>query len=94
MDYELSMKPSEYWRSRCYAVIDCGEHVVKYTIAHQGDHNLLVSTDFPHHDSPFPHGIETFVGLEGLTRENKRKILWDNGARLFGLESLAPQPVS
>ncbi len=63
---------------------------MKYTIDHQGDHNLLVSTDFPHHDSPFPNGIETFVGLEGLTRDNKRRILWDNGARLFGLESLTP----
>jgi uncharacterized protein len=94
MDYELSMKPSDYWRTRCYAVIDCGEHVVKYTIDHQGDHNLLVSTDFPHHDSPFPNGIDTFVRLEGLTRDNKRRILWDNGAKLFGLESLAPQPVS
>jgi len=43
-----------------------------------------VSTDFPHHESPFPNGIATFIGLEGLSAENKRKILWDNPASLFG----------
>jgi len=94
VDYELSMKPSDYFKQRCYAVIDCSEETVRYTIDYQGDHNLLVSTDFPHHDSPFPHGIATFIGLEKLTAESKRRILWDNGAKLFGLETGRKAPVA
>jgi predicted TIM-barrel fold metal-dependent hydrolase len=46
-----------------------------------------MSIDFPHHDSPFPRGIESFLALPGLSAESKRKILWDNPAKLFGLES-------
>jgi predicted TIM-barrel fold metal-dependent hydrolase len=83
--YSLSLKPSEYWRRQCSAVMECEEDLGKYTIDFGGDHNLLFSTDYPHHDSPFPHGVDTFLGLQGISAESKRKILWDNGARLFGL---------
>jgi predicted TIM-barrel fold metal-dependent hydrolase len=79
---------------QCYAVIDCGEDVARYTIDYLGDENLLLSTDYPPHDSPFPEGINTLVGLQGLSAESKRKILWDNGARLFGLEAHRPAAVS
>jgi uncharacterized protein len=87
LDYTLELKPSEYFRRQCYAVVECEEDVAKYVIDYMGDDHLLISTDYPHHDSPFPDGVKTFLGLEGISRESKRKILWDNGARLFGLES-------
>lgn len=54
--------------------------------AYLGDDNLLISTDYPHPDSLFPEAINTFVGLPGVSDVSKRKILWDNPARLFGLE--------
>ncbi len=44
-----------------------------------------MSTDYPHHDSPFPKGMQMFLGHAGMTEAQKRAILWDNGARLFGL---------
>jgi predicted TIM-barrel fold metal-dependent hydrolase len=90
VDYTLSLKPSEYFRRQCYAVMECEEDVAKYVIDFMGDENLLMSTDYPHHDSPFPHGVDTFLGLPGISAESKRKILWDNGAKLFGLESRVP----
>ncbi len=89
VDYHLSLKPSDYFRRQCWAVVECEEDVAKYTVDFMGDDNLLVSTDFPHHDAPFPDGIKTFLGLAGLSEVSKRKILWDNAARLFGLEGSA-----
>jgi predicted TIM-barrel fold metal-dependent hydrolase len=92
VDYTLSLTPREYFQRQCYAVVECEEDVAKYLIDYLGDDNLLISTDFPHHDSPFPHGIETFLGLEGISAESKRKILWDNGAKLFGLRAVSGSP--
>jgi predicted TIM-barrel fold metal-dependent hydrolase len=45
----------------------------------------VISTDWPHDDSAYPRAIDTFLGLEGVSESTKRKILWDNCARLYGL---------
>jgi predicted TIM-barrel fold metal-dependent hydrolase len=41
-------------------------------------HSIVFSTDYPHSDGLFPHAIEEFVGLEGVSDKTKAKILWDN----------------
>jgi predicted TIM-barrel fold metal-dependent hydrolase len=51
-------------------------------VAELGDDNLVVSTDWPHDDSRFPHAIDTFLKLD-LSEETQRKTLWDNCARLY-----------
>jgi predicted TIM-barrel fold metal-dependent hydrolase len=48
-----------------------------------GDDNLVVSTDYPHIDAHFPHAIDEFLEIDGLADRSKRKILWDNCARLY-----------
>jgi predicted TIM-barrel fold metal-dependent hydrolase len=48
------------------------------------DECLVISTDYPHSDSPFPHAIETFLGLD-LPDESRRKVLWENCARFYRL---------
>ncbi|MPZ14113.1 MAG: amidohydrolase family protein [Chloroflexi bacterium] len=88
-DFTLSLKPSEYFRRQCYTVVDADEGVVRHVIEYIGDDNLLFSTDYPHHDSPFPDGVNTFLALPGLSDASKRKILWDNGARLYELPTPA-----
>ena len=50
-----------------------------------GDENFVFSTDYPHTDSKYPHAVEQFLTLP-LSQESKRKILWDNCARLYGME--------
>ena len=61
-------------------------HQARYAIEFGlGDRLLLMSTDYPHHDSPFPNGVDMFLNHTGISDEQKRKILWDNGARVFGL---------
>jgi uncharacterized protein len=86
VDYKLSLRPSEYFARQCYAVVDCSEDIARYTIDYGLGDRLLMSTDYPHHDSPFPNGVDMFLKHAGISEEHKRKILWDNGARLFGLE--------
>jgi hypothetical protein len=47
---------------------------------------IVVSTDYPHSDG-FPHAMEEFVALDGVSDRSKAKILWDNCARLYRLTS-------
>ncbi len=54
-----------------------------------GDDNIVVSTDYPHADGRFPHAIDTFLALEDVSATSKRKILWDNCARLYRLDASA-----
>jgi predicted TIM-barrel fold metal-dependent hydrolase len=47
-----------------------------------GDDNIVMSVDYPHADGPFPHGLETFLALPGVSADSK-KIMWDNCLRLY-----------
>jgi uncharacterized protein len=83
--FHLTMRPSEYFRRHCWVSVDPDEDVVRHAIPSMGDDNIVISTDWPHDDSAYPHAVETFLGLEGIGETTKRKILWDNCARLYGL---------
>ena len=87
LEIKLNMLPSEYFKRQCYAVIEPEEEPVKYAIDYMGADNLLFSTDYPHSDSIFPKAVSTFLELEGVSDDDKRKILWNNAAALFGLEA-------
>ena len=94
VDYALSLTPTEYFKRQCWAVVDCSEDVARYAIDYGLGDRLLISTDYPHHDSPFPNGIDLFLGHAGITDEQKRKIMWDNGAAVFGLEARRESPLA
>ena len=83
--FGLEKPPSEYFLDRCYVSVDPDEELVKYTIQAVGDGNLVISTDWPHNDSAYPHAIETFLGLDGVPTSSQQKILWDNCARLYNI---------
>ncbi len=82
---ELSAPPSEIFRRHCFVAVEPGEHGVTRVIDEIGDDALVISTDWPHDDSAWPHAMDTFLGIEGLEDASRRKILWDNCARLYGL---------
>jgi predicted TIM-barrel fold metal-dependent hydrolase len=77
--------PSELFRRQCWVSCDVDEELAALVVDEVGDDNLVLSTDWPHDDSAFPHAIDEFVGLDRLSDETKRKVLWDNCARLYGI---------
>jgi uncharacterized protein len=74
--------PSEYFKKHCYVGIESDEEPGKYAVDWGAGDNIVFSTDFPHPDSRFPRSVRTLVDLP-LAHEQKRKILWDNCARLY-----------
>ena len=84
--FPLRMSPTEYFKRQCYVSVDPDEAVVQYTIQAMGDDNIVISSDWPHDDSAYPQAIDSFLALDGVSTESKRKILWDNCARLYNLQ--------
>ena len=82
---ELTMPPSEYFKRQCFASVEPDEVPVKYVIDYIGNDRLVFSTDFPHPDSKFPNSVEELLHLP-ITEDDKRKILWDNCARYYGID--------
>ena len=54
-----------------------------------GDDHIVLSTDYPHPDSAFPQAIKEFMELD-IPEASRRKILWDNTVRLYGVGAGAP----
>jgi predicted TIM-barrel fold metal-dependent hydrolase len=80
----MPLRPSDYFKRQCYVSIEAEETLGRHVVEAVGDSNIVFSTDFPHEDSRYPHALATFDELP-LAAEAKRKILWDNCARLYGL---------
>jgi predicted TIM-barrel fold metal-dependent hydrolase len=51
-----------------------------------GDERIVFSTDYPHPDSKYPHAVESFLALPGVSDDSKRRILWDNALALYGMQ--------
>src|SRR5437867_1429921 len=83
---KLTMKPSEYFRRQLFATfIDD-----PYGLADRdeiGVDNLTWSSDFPHSAAVWPHSREKIAeDFQGIGAEDKRKILSENVAKLYGFE--------
>src|SRR6266850_77505 len=85
-EVQISQLPSQYFFRQCYVATDADEKVLKQVVEAVGDDSIVVSTDYPHSDGLFPHAIEEFVAIEGVSDKTKAKILWDNCARLYKLD--------
>ena len=79
-----SLKPSEYFRRQCWISTE-HEKELPMIIDLIGDDNIVFSTDYPHGDSDFPEGVEEFLEMGGVSDKSRKKILWDNCARLYNL---------
>ena len=83
--FQQDAKPSELFRRQCFVSVEPEEVLCKYVVAELGDDNLVLSTDWPHDDSRFPHAIDAFLAAPQLSADSKRKVLWDNCRRLYKL---------
>ena len=81
---ELTMPPSAYFQRNCFVSCEADEAVARHYFEDFGDDNVVFSTDYPHADSKFPHATKTFLELP-FDPGTKRKVLWDNFARLYDI---------
>src|SRR4051812_38713869 len=83
-EFQLTMPPSEYFKRQCYIALDVDEEPAVDVVEKMGADYFVVSSDYPHADGAFPEAIQQFLGLP-LNHEQRRKILWDNCARLYDI---------
>jgi predicted TIM-barrel fold metal-dependent hydrolase len=83
-EIRLARRPSEYFLSNCWVSVEADEEPARHYVATFGDENVVFSTDYPHPDAKFPRSIEKFLELP-LPDATRRRFLWDNCARLYGL---------
>lgn len=81
---DLKVAPSEYFRRQCYLSVECDETPAEIVSRFGLENNIVFSTDYPHADSKYPASVDRFLELS-LSDANRRKFLWDNCARLYGL---------
>ncbi len=81
---KLSLKPSEFFARQGFITFT-DDPIALRNIPFTSADCLLWGSDYPHDEGSFPHSqavIErTFAGL---SEDDKRKIVWDNAARLYG----------
>jgi len=82
----LPEKPSVYFKRQCFLSAECDEETIASVIDYIGGDYFVTSADFPHPDSKFPRAMDTLLAKPDISVENKRKILWDNCVRLYGME--------
>lgn len=78
------LRPTEYFKRQCWIATE-SERELPMIVDLVGDDNIVYSTDYPHGDSDYPHAVEEMLELKGLSAASKKKIFWDNCARLYNL---------
>ena len=81
-------KPSFYFKRQCWVSCEAGEELAPVVVEHVGADYLVVATDYPHSDAigKFPElTVGALSANDKLSVATRRKILWDNPARLYGL---------
>ena len=81
---QLSMAPSGYFKRQCYIALDVDEEPAIHAVNDMGAEYFVVSSDYPHPDGAFPDALKEFFGM-ALSDEQRKKILWDNCARLYSI---------
>ena len=84
---KLGKAPSEFF-SQIWVSAFAAETSIRYACDFWKDHNLTVGSDYPHNDpsGTWKEGTVRMVQeLEGISDDDKEKILGDNAMRLFGM---------
>ena len=88
--YDAEGTPEDYIKAgRIFVGFEVDEPILPAIIQEYGDDFLFYASDIPHAHR-MPHASEFFERRTDVSEESKRKLLIDNGARLFGLPLAAP----
>jgi predicted TIM-barrel fold metal-dependent hydrolase len=83
---QIDRKPSEYFLSgRCFLGADPEEKGLAYVCQALGDEFVVYASDYCHWDCKFPDTVKIIAERNDLSEHNKRRILGENAARLYGL---------
>jgi len=85
----LQRRPSEYFRSgNIFFTAEVEERTLPSVISLLGDEVILWASDFPHERErdEFGGDLPYFQAREDISAESKRRILYDNAARYYGLD--------
>jgi predicted TIM-barrel fold metal-dependent hydrolase len=79
-------RPSDYLRSgNCYFACDPDEATLPYVASVMGEDTIVYASDYPHWDARYPDSVRLIAERDDLSPALKRKILCDNGRRLYRL---------
>jgi len=82
----LRLKPSEYMRRQVWATF-LDDAVGSSYAPSFGEETFMWGSDFPHSDSTYPHSREVIdKNFAGVPDSTRRKIVYENAARLYGIE--------
>lgn len=81
----IRLKPSEYFQRQCFVTCDPDDETLALAVAGLGADYILFATDFPHFDSA-GGSVRAFLESHQLGEKDRRKILWENAARLYGIK--------
>ena len=82
----LTMKPSDYFDRQCFVTCDPGDHTIPLAVQGIGAHKIMFATDYPHFDSS-SSAVKGFLAVEGISDDDRRRMLWDNAAAFFDLRA-------
>jgi predicted TIM-barrel fold metal-dependent hydrolase len=90
---EFELLPSEYFHRQVHGCYFFEELAPQRLLDRIGVDNVLFETDYPHPVCLYGNVREKIdAGLEGQPEEVRRKVLFDNAARLYGVEAPAGPP--
>ena len=84
-DIQLTQLPSEYFKERCCVSVEADGELLHHVVDSVGEDNIVISTDYPHDDGNYPFAMDSFIAYNKVPDAVKKKVLWDNCARLYDL---------
>jgi len=83
----LQLRPREYFQRQIYASYWFEKDHTKFAIEAVGEDNVMFETDFPHPTCLYPSVREQVqASLADLEPRVQRKVLYENAAKVYGLE--------